>query len=111
MNSLSKDIVGVFLAPMILGLLKQNDSYGYELVRNIKELTNGRLTPKEGVIYPVLQKMEKKSWIKSAWNFGEDQRPRKYYTILQEGVVVLDSERMQISELVKILDKLYSENA
>lgn len=107
MSQLSKDLVGVFMTPIILGILKQKQSYGYELIKNIKELTDGRLNSKEGAIYPVLQKMEKKGWIKSEWNMEENQRPRKYYTVLPEGIVAFDYEMTQIHELVRTLDKLY----
>lgn len=85
MKSISKELIGAAAIPLILAVLKRGDSYGYEIVQEVKELTGEKITWKEASIYPVLKKMEKNGMIKSYWKVNENSRPRKYYTLLTEG--------------------------
>lgn len=85
MKSISKELIGASAIPIILSVLKNGDSYGYEIVKKVKELTNGGITWKEASIYPVLKKLENNGMIKSYWKMQNDERPRKYYTLLDDG--------------------------
>ncbi len=85
MKSISKELIGASAAPIILSVLKKGDSYGYEIVMKVKELTNDQLKWNEASIYPVLKKLESRGLIKSYWKVLENERPRKYYIILAEG--------------------------
>ena len=85
MKSISKELVGAASAPIILSVLSSGDSYGYEIVQKVKKITNGGIKWKEASIYPVLKKLENSGMIKSYWKVQENQRPRKYYTLLEDG--------------------------
>ena len=85
MKSISKELVGAASAPIILSVLSGGDSYGYEIVQKVKTITNGGIKWKEASIYPVLKKLENNGMIKSYWKVIEGQRPRKYYTLLEDG--------------------------
>jgi PadR family transcriptional regulator PadR len=85
MKSISKELIGASSIPIILSILRGGDSYGYEIVQHVKEITNGGITWKEASIYPVLKKLENDGYIKSYWKIIENERPRKYYTILSDG--------------------------
>jgi len=85
MKSISKELIGASAIPIILSVLKNGDSYGYEIVQKVKELTNGGIAWKEASIYPVLKKLENNGMIKSYWKMQNDERPRKYYTLLEYG--------------------------
>ena len=56
MKSISKELVGASATPIILSVLRNGDSYGYEIVQRVKELTNGEIKWQEASIYPVLKK-------------------------------------------------------
>jgi len=81
MKIIRKELIGASAIPIILCVLQNGDSYGYEIVKLVKKLTNGGIEWKEASIYPVLQKLEKSGFIKSYWKIRKDERPRKYYTI------------------------------
>ncbi len=66
-------------------MLIKGDSYGYEIVMKVKQLTNEQIKWNEASIYPVLKMLESRGLIKSYWKVLENERPRKYYTILAEG--------------------------
>ena len=85
MKSISKELVGASAIPIILSILKSGDSYGYEIVQKVKELTKGEIKWKEASIYPVLKKLENSGMIKSYWKVQKNERPRRYYTILADG--------------------------
>jgi PadR family transcriptional regulator, regulatory protein PadR len=85
MKSISKELIGASAAPIILSVLKNGDNYGYEIVLKVKQLTNDEIRWKEASIYPVLKKLESRGLIKSYWRVQDNERPRKYYTILAEG--------------------------
>src|SRR5665647_120544 len=85
MKSISKELIGASAAPIILSVLKNGDNYGYEIVLKVKQLTNDEIKWKGASIYPVLKKLESRGLIKSYWKVQDNERPRKYYTILAEG--------------------------
>ena len=74
---------------LLLRLLDQNEMYGYELVRSIREATGEAITLGEGVIYPVLHSLERNGALKSRRKaFGG--RTRVYYAITGKGRQRLD---------------------
>ncbi len=69
---------------LLLKLLDQNEMYGYELVRSIRNVTNQAITLGEGVIYPVLHSLERNGSLKSKRK-AVGGRTRVYYTLTRKG--------------------------
>ena len=107
MKRISKELVGASASMIILSVLKQGDSYGYEIVQKVKVLTNGEIRWQEASIYPVLKKLEGQGMIKSRWEVADGERPRKYYTILGEGVNQLDLDRHEWDLVQTVFGKLW----
>lgn len=106
MKSISKELIGAASIPLILAILKKGDSYGYEIVQEVKELTDKKINWKEASIYPVLKKMENNGMIKSYWKVQENQRPRKYYTILADGKKQLEKNVDEWQMIHSVLERL-----
>lgn len=106
MKSISKELIGAASIPLILAVLKRGDSYGYEIVQEVKELTSEKINWKEASIYPVLKKMESNGMIKSYWKVEKNQRPRKYYTILSDGKKQLEKNVDEWQMIHSVLEKL-----
>jgi len=106
MKSITKELMGAASTPLILAVLKRGDSYGYEIVQEVKQLTNKKINWKEASIYPVLKKMENSGMIKSYWKVEENQRPRKYYTILADGKEQLNKNVGEWEMINSVLEKL-----
>ena len=85
MKKISKELMGASAVPFVLLLLQEGDVYGYEIIKKIKELSNGVIVWKEGSLYPVLKKMEGLGYVRSYWNVKDHGRPRKYYSIQKKG--------------------------
>lgn len=110
MKSISKELVGASAIPIILSVLKNGDSYGYEIVQHVKELTSGQIKWQEASIYPVLKKLENMGMIKSYWKVQQGERPRKYYSILDEGKELLGQNINEWQIVHSIFGKLLGTN-
>lgn len=111
MKSISKELVGASATPIILSVLKNGDSYGYEIVQRVKELTNGEIKWQEPSIYPVLKKLESSGMIKSYWKVDPGQRPRKYYSILADGNIQLEQNMHEWKMVHAVFGKLVNYGA
>lgn len=104
---LSKDLVAASARPFILSILSTGESYGYEIIQQVRALSGGAVEWKEGMLYPVLHKLEKEGLIEAEWRVAENGRKRKYYQIKKAGTKALKAEREQWSVVQSMLGKLW----
>ena len=104
---LSKELVAASTVPLVLSVLTQGESYGYELIQRVRELSGGRIEWTEGMLYPVLHWMEDEAYIESEWREAETGRKRKYYRLRKEGRKALHGEREQWLTVHQTLTKLW----
>ncbi|MFH0815979.1 MAG: PadR family transcriptional regulator [Methanobacteriota archaeon] len=86
-SKIGKDLRSGVLSLLILNILKAEGkpTYGYDLIKSIRALTNGKLAFQEGTIYPILRMMEEKGLLSSEWQKSVDGPPRKYYKLTALG--------------------------
>jgi len=60
---LGKDLVAASATPLVLSTLELGDSYGYEIIQRIREVSDGELEWKEGMLYPLLHRLERQGLI------------------------------------------------
>jgi DNA-binding PadR family transcriptional regulator len=89
----SKDLVAASATPLVLGILAEGDSYGYAIIKRVTELSGGQLQWTDGMLYPVLHRLERHGFITSKWVSSETGRQRKYYRITKSGRAQLVEER------------------
>ena len=63
---IEKELVAASTEPLILSLLAKGESYGYELIQEVKALSGDKIKWTDGMLYPVLHRMENNGWIKVA---------------------------------------------
>jgi DNA-binding PadR family transcriptional regulator len=80
-----KDLVAASATPIILAILRQGDSYGYAIIREVREVSGERIQWTDGMLYPVLHRLEAAGLVRSAWKTADTGRRRKYYSITREG--------------------------
>lgn len=90
-----KDLVAASAAPMVLGILAESDSYGYAIVKRVGELSGGQIEWTDGLLYPLLHRLEGLGYVEATWGTSENGRKRKYYRITQQGVASLAEHRLQ----------------
>ncbi len=103
----SKALVAASTKPVILSILIRGESYGYQIIQNIIEISGGSLDWSEGTIYPVLHRMEKEDCIRSQWKISENGRRRKYYRLTEHGKKELELEREQWKRVNKVLSRFW----
>ena len=107
---ISKNLSAATTKAIVLGLLKQRKSYGYLILRNIKEISGGRIEWSDGMLYPVLHRLEKDGFIHSEWKMSAEDRPRKYYVITNSGKRELIGEKEQWRQINSVLLKIWKLN-
>lgn len=98
-----KELVAASAEPLILSLLAQGESYGYAIMQDIKARSNNQLQWTDGMLYPVLHRMERKDWVKSRWVQVENGRKRKYYSLKRDGRRAMEKHHQQWSVVNSIL--------
>ena len=76
------------LEMLVLRLICQAPTYGYELIQRLKVESNGRFQLKEGTLYPILYRLEDEGLIRATWSQGEGRvAPKKIYEATETGVL------------------------
>ena len=107
----SKALVAASTKPVILSILVRGESYGYQIIHRIIEISGGSLDWSEGTIYPVLHRMERENFIRSQWKISENGRRRKYYRLTDLGKRELDKEMEQWKRVNKVLSRFWEYTA
>ena len=92
---INKDLIAASSGPIVLAILAEGDSYGYAILKRVRELSGGRMEWTDGMLYPVLHRLERLGHIKARWEVAESGRRRKYYRITPGGRARLGKERRQ----------------
>ena len=82
---LTKDMVAASSKPLLLSILAEGESYGYEIIQKVRELCGGQIEWSDGMLYPVLHRLERDGLIESEWKEADTGRERKYYFISSDG--------------------------
>jgi DNA-binding PadR family transcriptional regulator len=107
---ITKELVAASAEPLILSLLTKGESYGYAIIQEIKKLSDDQIEWTDGMLYPVLHRMEDKGLIKARWGESETGRKRKYYSLKQDGKKALQKQREQWLTVHGTLTKLWKEH-
>ena len=106
---LSKDLVAASATPLVLSILKEGDCYGYAIIKRVKELSEEEMNWTDGMLYPVLHRLEKQGDISSYWQKSQSGRRRKYYSLTSEGSDNLENLKSQWRLVNKTLDKTWKQ--
>ena len=89
---ISKQLMAASTRPIILAILVRGEDYGYSIIQKVKDISGGSLEWTDGMLYPVLQRMEMDGLISSQWKAAEGSRPRRYYRLTSSGRQELEAE-------------------
>ena len=96
MDSGHKELVGASTGLLILGVLqREGASYGYDIVRRVNQRADGAFTWREGTIYPLLHKLERRGLVRGTWQEAPHGRRRKYYALTAAGRAALNEGKRQ----------------
>lgn len=92
---INKDLIAASSTPIVLAILAEEDSYGYAILQRVRALSGGNMEWTDGMLYPVLHRLERLGHIEARWEVAENGRRRKYYGITRQGRAQLAEERRQ----------------
>ena len=92
---IGKDLIAASSTPIVLAILAADDSYGYAILQRVREVSGGRMEWTDGMLYPVLHRLERLGHVEARWEVSESGRRRKYYRITSGGRAQLAEERRQ----------------
>jgi PadR family transcriptional regulator, regulatory protein PadR len=92
---ITKELVAASSAPLVLGILAEGESYGYEILQQVRELSGGEMEWTDGMLYPVLHWLEANDYAKAEWRVAETGRKRRYYTLRPGGRKYLTEQKDQ----------------
>ena len=103
----SKGLMAATTKPMILSILQEGKNYGYKIIQRVKEISDGSLHWSDGMLYPILHRLEKEGFITSEWIISDLGRKRKYYSITEAGKVELQCDKEDWVYVDAILSHLW----
>src|SRR5688572_5842795 len=92
---IAKDLVAASAIPLVLAILDEGDSYGYAILKRIDELSGGEMEWTDGMLYPLLHRLDRLGYVEARWDSPLGGRRRRYYRITQAGRDALSEQRRQ----------------
>ena len=92
---IDRDLTAASVVPLLLLLLDEEESYGYQIIQRIRASSQQQWAWSEGMLYPVLHRLEKRELIESHWKLAETGRQRKYYRLTKRGAAELHRQKQQ----------------
>jgi len=105
--NIDKDLVAAMATPLVLAILGEGASYGYAILARVRDLSNGELTWTDGMLYPLLHRLERLGHVHAEWGVSPEGRRRKYYEITDAGRAQLAAQRAQWATATRTLDNLW----
>ena len=91
---------------LVLGIIYNDETYGYDIIEKIKTLSKSAISMKEGTLYPLLKSLKNQQLLRSSWKKSQLGKSRKYYSITERGKVEykrMISEWNQMHEMITSL--------
>lgn len=108
---IDKDLVAASATPLVLGILAQGESWGYAILKRVNELSAGRMAWTDGMLYPLLHRLERQGQVEAHWRVANNGRRRKHYAITPAGIEALTERRRQWEVVTEALERLQKQVA
>lgn len=104
---IDKDLVAASATPLVLAILSEGESYGYAILKRIRELSAGELVWTDGMLYPLLHRLHRQGHVTAHWRTSTEGRRRKYYAVTDGGRSALAEQRRQWATVTSALDDVW----
>jgi PadR family transcriptional regulator len=98
---MTQELLPGTLYMMVLRTLAAGPLHGYAIARRIKDASRGGLEIEDGSLYPALNRMLVKGWLKAEWGMSETNRRARFYRLTPEGRKRLEQETTDFDQLIK----------
>lgn len=104
---IDKDLVAASSTPLVLAILAEGESYGYAILKRVRELSDGELEWTDGMLYPLLHRLHRLGYVTGAWRTPLEGRRRRYYAITDEGHAALADHKRQWATVARALGDVW----
>lgn len=109
--NIDKDLVAAMATPLVLAILVEGTSYGYAILKRVRDLSGGDVEWTDGMLYPLLHRLERLGYIGAEWGASPEGRRRRYYEITEAGRAQLVEQRKQWATANRTLGGLWGQTA
>src|SRR3954452_3292992 len=99
-----KDLVAASATPLVLAILAEGESYGYAVLKRVRELSGGEFEWTDGMLYPLLHRLRRLGYVTTEWRTSPEGRRRQYYRLTENGRAVLADQRRQWVTVTRALN-------
>jgi DNA-binding PadR family transcriptional regulator len=104
---IDKDLVAASATPLVLAILADGESYGYAILRRVRELSQGEIEWSDGMLYPLLHRLGRLGYVTTEWRTPAEGRRRRYYVITDEGRAALADHQQQWTAVTRALSGVW----
>lgn len=108
---LPKPLVAAAFEPLVLALLSRGETYGYEIIQHIQQLSNGQIVWTANRLYPLLHDLEHRDLVASSWRKAGSGPGRKYYRLTAKGERALAQAKRDWLDMHTLLGTLWGPDA
>lgn len=101
-----RDLLPGTLDMLILKTVSAQSMHGYGIAQHIQRLSQAVIRVEEGSLYPALQRMRQKGWIRAEWRQTPNNQRARYYTVTALGRRHLGAEETSFGELVAAIGRV-----
>lgn len=102
---ISKELISGSIPTMVLSVIKNEDMYGYRIIKELEIRSEYIFSLKEGTLYPILHSFESEGYVESYWDASEG-RKRKYYHITGKGLKHLSEKKQEFENFSVSVSKV-----
>ncbi|HKX75849.1 MAG TPA: helix-turn-helix transcriptional regulator [Acidimicrobiia bacterium] len=104
---IDKDLVAASATPLVLAILAEGESYGYAILKRVRELSDGELRWTDGMLYPLLHRLHRLGYVATEWRTPPEGRRRRYYSITDDGRAALAEHKRQWATVSRALGDVW----
>ena len=104
---IDKDLVAASAMPLVLAILADGESYGYAILKRVRELSGGEFEWTDGMLYPLLHRLHRLGYVTTDWRTPPEGRRRRYYAITDEGRAAIAEQQRQWVTVTRALGDVW----
>ena len=104
---IDKDLVAASATPLVLAILADHESYGYAILKRVRELSQGEIEWTDGMLYPLLHRLGRLGYVTTEWRTPPGGRRRRYYAITDDGRAALAEQQRQWKTVTRALGDVW----
>jgi DNA-binding PadR family transcriptional regulator len=105
--NIDKDLVAAMATPLVLAILAEGTSYGYAILKRVRDASAGEVQWTDGMLYPLLHRLERLGYLVTEWGVSDEGRRRRYYRITPAGEAQLADQRRQWETATRTLGGIW----